>query len=67
MWACDASQVFVTVETVLASLLVVILVAVIVSPLVGVLYVGLMVVSYTARLLPLKRMRELIRGLFPSR
>ena len=60
-------QVFVTVETVLASLLVVILVGVILSPLLGVLYVALMLVSYTVRLLPLKWMRDLLRGLFPPR
>jgi len=59
--------VFVTVETVFASLLVVILVGVILSPLLGVLYVGLMLVSYTVRLLPLKWMRDFVRGLFPPR
>ena len=62
---CGTSQVFVTVETVLASLLVVILVGVILSPLLGVLYVGLMLVSYTVRLLPLKQMRDLVRRLLP--
>ena len=54
-------QVFVTVETVLASLLVVLLVGVILSPLLAVVYVALLIVSYCIRLLPLEWLRDMVR------
>ena len=54
-------QVVVTVETVLASLLVVALVGVILSPLLAVVYVALLIVSYCIRLLPLEWLRDMVR------
>ena len=56
-------QVFITVETILASLLVVVLVGVILSPLLAVVYVALLIVSYCIRLLPLEWLRDFVRQL----